>query len=100
MSSMLGMDPDSGHSGGHVNVGMDADEFYTVLRKAIEDAMLNVLGTLVLVGIGFVFVWVGAQMFFAGPDPTGAIAGAVIILIGFYLAAVSLGVIRPVQTWL
>ena len=83
----------------HLPTALEGQELYTILRAAIEDAMMNVLGSLVLVVVGFLFAIAGAFLFITGLDPVGMYVGMVIILIGFYIVAVSLGAIRPVRQW-
>lgn len=79
--------------------GTTAEELYIVIRKAIEDAMLHVIGTIVVILIALSIVGAGAAVFWNGPDPAGPVIGSVVILFGFYLAAVTLGVIRPIRDW-
>lgn len=82
-----------------VDATIAGQELYTVIRKAIEDAMLHVLGTLVLVGIATILVLAGGYVFLAGTDPAGALGGIALILIGFYIGGVSLDVVPPVDDW-
>ena len=74
-------------------------ELYYLVRRAVEDAILGVLGTLLLVGIGFVLVWFGVVVAASGGDASAArVAGGVLVAaVGFYLAASSLGVVPSVS---
>jgi hypothetical protein len=80
--------------------GIEEAALYGVVRAAVEDALLDVLGTLLLVGVAFVLVVVGAQAA-AGADATaGTVLGLVVALGGVYLAAATLEVIPPIREWL
>jgi hypothetical protein len=82
-------------------VSIDEGALYVVVREAVEDALLGVIGTLLLVGVALVLVWVGGAMAFnaGGRQPAAAVAGLAIALIGIYLAASSLEVIPPFHEW-
>lgn len=82
-------------------VSIDEGALYVVVREAVEDAALGVIGTLLLVGVALVLVWVGGAMAFnaGGRQPVAAVAGLAIALIGIYLAASSLEVVPPIHEW-
>lgn len=80
----------------------DGGELYVVVRKAVEDAIFNVIATLVQLLIAFVLVWfaivVGAAGGFANPIQLAA--GIFVGLVGIYFAATALGVVSPIGDWL
>lgn len=84
---------------GGTDVGFDEVALYTVVRKAVEDAILDVIGTLLLVGVALVVVWIGAAAIVSGTTP-GLLGGTAAILFGVYLAAATLEVIPPAREWL
>lgn len=84
-----------------IEVSIDEGALYVVVRKAVEDAVFGVIGTLLLVGLGFVLVWIGGAMAFGarGGGPVPIVAGVAIALVGLYVAAASLEVVPPVREW-
>jgi len=86
----LGVDPD---------LGFDPDALYRVVRAAMKDAILDTIGTLLLTGIAFVFVVIGGQLLFFWQSIQTAAVGAVLLLLGLYLGAATLGLIPPVREW-
>lgn len=84
---------------GDGGVGFDEAAMYRVVREAVEDAILGVLGTLMLVGIGFVAVWAGGTALVQSQTPPSIAFGTLAIAFGFYLAASSLGVVPPAREW-
>ena len=85
-----------------VEVAIDEGALYVVVRRAVEDAVLGVVGTLLLVGVALVLVWVGGAMAVnaGGRQPVATVAGLGIALVGLYIAAASLEVIPPIREWL
>ena len=81
---------------------MDEGALYVVVRRAVEDAVLGVIGTLLLVGVALVLVWVGGAMAVnaGSSQPVATVAGVAIVLVGLYIAAASLEVIPPIREWL
>ena len=79
--------------------GFDEAALYGVVRKAVEDAILGVIGTLLLVGIAAVFVWTGVAVAAQATGPVGAALGGVAVLFGLYLGAATLGVVPPAREW-
>ena len=80
--------------------GFDEATLYRVVRAAVEDALLDVLGTLLLVGVAFVLVVAGGQAVAGSDSAAGTALGVVVALGGLYLAAATLEVIPPVREWL
>ena len=94
--------PTDDEPGEPVEVAIDEGALYVVVRRAVEDAVLGVIGTLLLVGVALVLVWVGGAMAVSagGRQPVATVAGVAIVLVGLYLAAASLEVIPPIREWL
>lgn len=81
------------------NPGFDEAALYAVVRKAVEDAILGAIGTLLLVGVSFLIVWVGVTVVVSTQNLPGAALGVLAILVGGYLAAATLEVIPPAREW-
>lgn len=77
---------------------LDPGELYVVVRKAMEDAILSVIGTLLMVGLALVLVWFGMLVAVSAYDtsPIMALAGGIVVLVGLYQAASVLGIIPTV----
>ena len=80
--------------------GIAEEELYRIIRLAVEDAILGVLGTLLLLGIATVIILVGVQMMAVGLSAAWVVVGALVTLFGLYVAAVTLGVIPSVREYL
>jgi hypothetical protein len=78
---------------------LDEQAVYRAVRYAVEDAILAVLGTLLLLGVALVLVAAGAQVATRG-TPTGLAIGGALVLYGVYIAAVTLEVIPSVREFL
>jgi hypothetical protein len=87
-------EPDGGR-----DVDFDEQVLYLVVRKAVEDAIIGVLGTLSLLVVAFVVVWIGATFAVSGQSTVGLVAGIAVVVFGFYLAAVALELVSPVWDW-
>lgn len=79
--------------------GFDERAMYLVVRHAVEDAILGVLGTLMLLGIGFVVIWAGGTLIVTGESAGAAVAGLLIVAWGLYIAATALEIIPPAREW-
>jgi hypothetical protein len=100
------MIPDSGETSNPVNAdpdppdpGFDEVAMYRVVRKAMGDAILGAVGTILLVGVAFVLVGVGASVAVQGSGGTSLAIGVAVILFGLYLAGATLELIPPVRHW-
>lgn len=82
-------------------VRIDEGALYVVVRKAVEDAVLGVIGTLLLVGVALVLVWVGGAIVVSAGlgQPLAALLGLGIALVGLYFAAATLELIPPLRAW-
>jgi hypothetical protein len=78
--------------------GLNEQELYVVIRKAVEDAIMGVIGTLLLLGVALVLVWAGIAIAFY-ETILGLVAGVVAIGCGVYLGAVTIGFIPPILEW-
>ncbi|WP_440771703.1 hypothetical protein [Natronorubrum sp. DTA28] len=67
----------------------DERALYTVVRKAVRDALLDVIGTLVLLALGLASVWAGVQNA-ASQGADGLLFAVPMILLGVYCAAYAL----------
>lgn len=68
-------------------------EFYTLIRTAFKDALLDVIGTVLLVGIGLLLFWAGvagAVRAATGDSPGLALLGIGLATVGVYVAAAAL----------
>jgi hypothetical protein len=79
--------------------GFDEVAMYRVVRKAVEDAILGAVGTILLVGVAFVLVGTGASIAIQAGGWTGVAIGAAVTLFGLYLAGATLELIPPVREW-
>jgi hypothetical protein len=84
---------------GGVSSGFDDELLYSVVRTAVKDAVLDVIGTLLLVGVGFVLVAAGAQAVIQPSSLPQVMVGVWIAAIGVYLAATALELIPPIRDW-
>jgi hypothetical protein len=89
--------PDGGES--PPGPGFDEAALHAVVRDAVEDAILGVIGTVLLVGVAAVLVVAGVQIATLTPSPAGAVVGVAVAVGGLYLAAATLGVVPPVRDW-
>ena len=85
---------------GGASPGFDEAALYRVVRAAVKDALLDVLGTLLLVGVAFVLVLAGGQAVVSSGSSGGALLGLAVAGFGLYLAAATLEVVPPVREWI
>lgn len=97
----MGSDADGGadRTDGGTDAGFDEGALYLVVRRAVEDALLGVIGTLLLVGTALVVVAVGVSVAVQSRNVPSVVLGAGVALFGVYLAAATLGVIPPLRQW-
>lgn len=83
-------------------VRIDEGALYLVVRTAVEDAVLGVVGTLLLVGVALVLVWVGGAIVVSGGlgQPLATLLGLAIAAVGLYFAAATLELIPPIREWI
>lgn len=78
---------------------LDERAVYRAVRYAVEDAILAVLETLLLLGIALVLVAAGAQVATAG-TPLALVIGGALVAYGFYTAAATLDTMPSVREFL
>ncbi|WP_247010186.1 hypothetical protein [Halorientalis litorea] len=81
---------------GGADPGFDEAALFPVVRAAVKDAMLDVLGTVLLVFVGGVLVLVGVQLAFGALDTSAVAAGIVLAAFGTYVAASALELVPSV----
>lgn len=85
------------------DTGFDEQALYRVVRSAVEDAILGVLGTLLLLAIAAFFVWFGGGMLLSAAS-TGVGAnlgfGIVFLAFGLYLGTRTLNLVPPLGQWI
>jgi glycerol uptake facilitator-like aquaporin len=79
---------------------LSADEYYRLTYHAVRDALLDVVGTILLTVVAFALVWIGGAAALSQESGiAGTGLGLAIAAIGLYLAATTLDVVPPVQKW-
>jgi hypothetical protein len=63
---------------------------FRLSRDAVKDALLDVIGTLLLLGLATVLVVIGGQLYLSSASGLGAAIGGVLVVGGLYLAAATL----------
>ena len=82
-----------------IDPGFDEAALYIVVRDAVKDALLDVIGTVLLVGIAFVLVIAGTQAVVSSVSVGTVAVGIGVTAVGIYLAAATLEVIPPIRDW-
>ncbi|MDG5817746.1 hypothetical protein [Natronococcus sp. A-GB7] len=82
--------------GGTVNEG-DREELYAVVRAAVRDALLDVAGTVALLGFALLFVATGVRGLLEAAGTTGAVVSLALVVLGFAIAAVSLDLVPSIR---
>jgi hypothetical protein len=85
---------------GGIAPGIDEAALFRLIRDAVKDALLDVIGTLLLLGLASVLVLVGVQLFFSSLSQLGVAIGGVLVIVGLYLAAATLEIVPPIRDWL
>lgn len=72
---------------------LSGEELYIVVRKAVEDAIVSAIGTVVQVALGFVLVFLGVFIAVAGYSDRllQVVGGVVVLLAGLYFVGSALG---------
>lgn len=79
--------------------GMGEAELYTVVREAVEDAILSAAGSILLAGLALSFAWAGVTVVLGSSGVTGATGGTVLVVAGVFLAARVLNLVPPISEW-
>lgn len=69
---------------------VEREELYAVVRAAVKDAMLDVVGTVALLGFALLFVATGVRGLLEAAGTTGAVVSLALVALGFVIAAVAL----------
>ncbi|WP_276270797.1 hypothetical protein [Haloarcula litorea] len=97
------MAPDSDDPSSHEPDGGYAErtdaELYEIVRRAVEDAILGAVGTVLLVGVGVAVGGIGLSLLVGGLDLVRVAVGVVCLAFGAYLVAATLGVVPPAREW-
>jgi hypothetical protein len=91
-----GNSPDVKVDGGTA-AGFDGGTLYTVIQAAVKDALLDVVGTLLLVGIAFVIVVAGGQALLRSASLVGTAGSLGLVALGVYIAAAALELIPSIR---
>lgn len=80
--------------------GFDEDAVYAVVRAAMKDAMLDVIGTVLLVGVALVVFWAGLMLVVSGGGSPGGVAvGVAAVVFSVYLAGSAVDLVPSVWEW-
>lgn len=90
-------DESSEQTDGGVLVEVTDDELYTVVRTAVRDAMLDVLGTVFLLVVALASLGIGSQFLLFEQSITGGVVGLAVIVFGVTVAAFALDVIPAIR---
>jgi len=74
---------------GATGQAFDEDALYRVVRTAMKDALLDVIGTILLLGVAVVLVVAGAGGLLSG-SPLGVALGSIAAVAGLAIGAVEL----------
>ncbi|SEH13175.1 hypothetical protein SAMN04487967_1196 [Natronorubrum sediminis] len=78
-----------------VTVEIDQDELYTAVRTGIEDALLDVLGTVLLLALALLLVGVGVQAIVETPSSVNVAFGGVMVGLGLAITAAAFDLLPP-----
>ncbi|UPV73427.1 hypothetical protein M0R89_12845 [Halorussus limi] len=87
-------EPDGGEE-----IGFDEAALHGVVRDAVEDAILGVIGTVLLTGVALVVTWTGIMLATQSVSVAGTGLGIVVTAFGLYVGAATLGVVPPAREW-
>lgn len=90
---------DATETDGGAEPGFDDAALYAVVRTAVKDAFLDVIGTVLLVGIGLVLVVAGGGAIVRASGLTGVAIGVWFVALGVYIAATALELVPSVRDW-
>ena len=83
---------------------LDEEALYRTVRQAVQDAILDAVGTIALVTIGGALAFAGASLLVRTATASGLpvallAAGVWMLAIGLYVVGSTLGVVQPVRDW-
>jgi hypothetical protein len=76
---------------------VEREELYAVVRAAVKDALLDVAGTVALLGLALLFVATGARGLLEAAGTTGAVVSLALVGLGFASAAVALDLVPSIR---
>jgi hypothetical protein len=76
---------------------VEREELYAVVRAAVKDALLDVAGTVALLGLALLFVATGARGLLEAAGTTGAVVSLALVGLGFAIAAVALDLVPSIR---
>lgn len=91
---MTDPEPEPKTDGGS-SVETDQADLYTTIRTAVTDALLDVLGTVLLLALAVLFVGVGVQAIVETPSSVNVAFGGVAICLGLAIAAAAFDLLPP-----
>ncbi|MDQ2051657.1 MULTISPECIES: hypothetical protein [Natronolimnohabitans] len=86
-------DSDRETDGGEIT-GLTQDELYTVVQTAVKDALIDVFGTVFLLGFALLFIGAGTQVILAS-STTGVLFGVGLVSLGLVVAAGAFNLVPP-----
>jgi hypothetical protein len=92
--------PENAGAVGGQSTGIAEEDLYRIVRLAVEDAILGVLGTLLLVGVATVLTLTGVQLVVGATSTAWVAVGACLVLFGLYVGAATLGVVPSAREYL
>ncbi|WP_436929446.1 hypothetical protein [Halosimplex halobium] len=96
-------DPDGGSgtvvSDGGSAADIDEERLYEIVHDAVEDAILGVVGTLLLLGVGVVLLSSGVTAVLGATSPAMSGLGVVVFLFGLGAVFEGLRGVLPVGRW-
>lgn len=84
---------------GGASSALNEEMLYRVVRKAVKDALLDVIGTVLLVGVAFVLAVAGSQAMIWSTSILETVISSILLLVGLYIAAATLELIPPIRRW-
>ncbi|ELZ29738.1 hypothetical protein C475_02286 [Halosimplex carlsbadense 2-9-1] len=78
---------------------IDEERLYEIVHEAVEDAILGVVGTLLLLGIGTVFLVSGVTAVLGASSAASFGVGLTVFLVGLVVFVTTLGGVLPVREW-
>lgn len=89
------MAPPKKETDGGYQEGLDERRLYFIVRKAVKDAILGVLRTVVLLGVALLMVIFGVSSAISGAS-NGILIGVTAIVLGIYCAVATLELVPTI----
>ncbi|WP_293027159.1 hypothetical protein [Natronococcus sp.] len=84
-------------SDGGTSLEADREELYAVVRAAVRDALLDVVGTVALLGFALLFVATGVRGLLEAAGTAGAAVSLVLVALGVVIAVVALDLVPSIR---